>query len=233
MDAAFRDSTLELSSKLFTFLYTLIGIGFVTEIGVLFAVWKGERVTLSDNLGSYCASVSPVWAFIYLAFWDITISTLLCLLFVQRLFKAHLACKSMDDKTNNRWIRNIAKYVTLTVVGVCSTFIGLFIVAGTSWFSIAGIDSVINCWCVYLMYSQNGRLFVKICGKCHKCMGKCIYCCIQCKQGMEKSEFLAVYSRRETPVEMNESVKINETVRVSSASETHTATIQAEMEALC
>ena len=193
----FRESSqFKMSKTLFSFLYTLITLVSVAGIMILVFVWEGRRVIVGDDeFGNYCSGTAPLWAFVVGALFDSIISTLLCVLFVRQLFKVHLACRGMNDATNDKWIGNIAKYVTLTVVGVGSTFAVFFVFGLTAWFTFVAIDHSVNCWCIFLMYRYNRKLFRCICSGCYKCIGNCVYCCIQYSKDkeLEMTEFMHVY----------------------------------------
>merc|ERR1740131_216488 len=141
----------------------MICFGLALQLVVFSLVWRGKQV------GDYCASDAPVYAFGIMAIWDITMSATLSVMFIKRLFTAFLSVQGMDSKTNQRWIYKIAKYVTLTLVGVITTQLALLGVGLTSWLTLASADSIINTWCIFLMYKNNQRLFGTLCTRCHKC----------------------------------------------------------------
>ena len=103
-------------------------------------------------------------------------------------------------------------------------------VAITAWITVLAIDSVVNCWCVFLMYKYNQKMFRFICGGCHRCIVNCIYCCIQCRKGLEKEEFLQVYSPKATEsgteIELKMRTRLKVAIR-SSTDDARTSTLYA------
>ena len=79
----------------------------------------------------------------------------------------------------------VTKYITLTNVSIISTLICLLAVGMTSWIIFTVIDTMINSWCVLLMYSDNKKLFGKLCYHCN------IYCGHKCVETVTRS---SVYS---------------------------------------
>eukprot|EP01084_Bolivina_argentea_P264187 447422_1 len=226
MDVAFRlSAAFKMSNTIFTALYTLIIFGYVVQCILFIIFWDGTRYEFSGN--EYCTSVAPIWLFGIMAIWDLTMSSLLCSLFAHRLFKAHAQMQELNSKQTRKALSNIAKYVTITLVAVISTFIALFMAGITSWYTVAAIDSMINCLCVFVMYKKNQKIFTFVCGGCHNCVGSCFNRCIKNgKNGKNTQDsFLKIYSRSSTTLQTNisESIQVNSTAPISPPISTQTA----------
>ena len=120
--------------------------------------------------------------FLWTVIWDGVIS----ILFICGFFKAHKICESMHGQISNKWMSNIIKYIILTVIGSVTTFVILLELVINSWISGVAIDSIINCWCIFLMYNHNQKLFDFICCGCRQCIGNCIYFCVECNRDTKK-----------------------------------------------
>jgi len=212
IDVAFRNSQqFKMSSRVFTFLYAMILFGAALQFVVFSLFWRGRRV------GDYCASDAPVFTFGIMAIWDITMSATLTVMFIKRLFAAFLSVQGMDSKTNQRWLYKIAKYVTLTIVGVVTTQMALLGVGLTSWLTLASADSMINTWCIFMMYSKNRKWFTVLCTRCHRVTGMCIFCCAGCCNDLNREDFLGAYEEMATRTESQMAKSINLSTTDASA----------------
>ena len=116
-------------------------------------------------------------------------------------------------------ISRIAKYITLAIIGVNTTFFAMFFFGWLKWFTFVAIDLIINGWCVFLMYSTNTKLFNIFCGFCHKLTGYCFYRIIKCtklqnnddKDKASESQFLEVcgYEMTNIPSQTNTDTQQN------------------------
>ena len=201
LDVAFRYSAFKFSNKLFIFLYVLVTVAWITEV-LEYAIWgKGVLVESEEFNITFCGNLSPLFTFIYLACCDFCISSTLTILFVKRLFDAfYVNRQERNNKKLAQVTMKIARFVTLTIVGVTTTILALLIFALTSWFTAIALDLIINNHCIFLMYGKNQKYFNCICGPLHKYMGKCFICCYKkCKRsvGDNDEEFdedvIAVY----------------------------------------
>eukprot|EP01084_Bolivina_argentea_P022257 41363_1 len=178
LHVAFKDSTLKFTNKMFALLYSLIIISFSTQLAEYILFGNGKLYTDYDNKNNipYCISLCPHWTRIYNAFCDLIISVLLCVLFVKRLFKAFVLSQQFhNDAAIQVEISKIARYITLTIIGVTTTFMALILFAITTWFIWISIDIVINCYCIFLLYKANINSFNTMCGLCHVCVGYSFY----------------------------------------------------------
>jgi len=129
----------------------------------------------------------------YLACCDFCISSSLTTLFVKRLFDAfYVNHNNKNKKGLTKVTKEIARYVTLTIVGVMTTIIALLVFSLTSWFTAIAADLMINNHCIFLMYNENAKYFNCICGPFHKLVGKCFNFCIRCnakKSDGDEEEF--------------------------------------------
>ena len=174
LDVAFRNSQFQLNMKSFTFLYGLIGIGYVTQLIIVLLFWNGTMVT-SWGL-TYCAPDVDAWVFLVLVLWDFIVSCSMLYLFVKKLYQCQANRRSVSDREQTKFWSLVTKYVTLTDVGVLSTILGGFGIGATQWVVFTVIDTVINSWCVVLMYSDNKKMYDKLCFCCKKYCGQmCIY----------------------------------------------------------
>ena len=166
------------TTKLLTFLFALIAVGLMR--------------------------ISVMFVFSFWITWDIY-DILFCILYVTTLYKSRISCNNeMDNDSNNEWMTVIAKLMTLIFVSAGVTSIISYGYLITSWISFFGIGSIVNCWCVFLMYGNNQKLFECICGGCHKCIGKCVYFCV--KDSVEKQTFLKIYERNERDLVTNDEI---------------------------
>ena len=130
--------------------------------------------------------------------WDFyDINFLLCILYLATFYNVrNLSYNKMDNAdAKNQGNDNFAKYVTFISIAFGTTIIIQLGFAFTSCISLFAIDSIINCWCIYLMYDDNKQLFECICGGCQKCIGNCIFCCAHDEKGMAKEECLKSYNQ--------------------------------------
>lgn len=196
LDVAFRYSAFKFSNKLFIFLYILVVIAWITEV-LEYAIWgKGILVESETFNITFCGNLSPLFTFIYLACCDAFISTMLTILFVKRLLDAFYVRHNQKLKHITKITMDIARYVTLTIIGVMTTIIALLIFATTSWFTAIALDLIINNHCIFLMYSTNYKYFNCVCGPLHKLIGKCLsFCYKKCrnKDAGDEDDVIAVY----------------------------------------
>eukprot|EP01084_Bolivina_argentea_P151558 264531_1 len=198
LHVAFNDSMFKFSNTLFFVLYSIVVIAYISDI-LVYVIWGSGTKLYDNNSQPFCANSSPLWTLMYSAVCDLIISSLLCYLFVKRLFKAFFQCQELDKSKVLITISRIAKYITLTVIGVNTTFFALLFFGILKWFTFIALDLILNGWCVFLIYSKNKKLFNVFCGICHRGIGKCFYKCIQCTKAIdsnstqEKSQFLEVY----------------------------------------
>mmetsp|Transcript_55418 Transcript_55418/g.49900 ORF Transcript_55418/g.49900 Transcript_55418/m.49900 type:complete len:429 (-) Transcript_55418:35-1321(-) len=183
---AFKDSLFEFSNKLFIFLYLIMIISYTSQLlaYIIFGDGKLHIDYDKDNQIPYCISDCPMWIRLYNAFCDFIIMILLCVLFIRRLYKSFIL--SQQHNQNSSFvvceIAKIAQYITLTIVGVITTFIALILFGITSWFVWISIDIMINAWCILLMFKTNQKLFNKICCIFHKCVGYSFLKILECNQ---------------------------------------------------
>ena len=190
MDVAFHDSAFKYSKIMFSILYSLVIISCFSQLTIYIFFSKGQLITINQDLINkqqknyylthFCGNSTPFWVLIFSAILDLFLSSLLCGLFVQRLFKAFISVEHDNKNHVTKQLYKIAKYITLTIVGVTTTFCSLVIFGLTSWYILISIDLIINSWCVFLMYRKNRSSFNMLCGICHKCVGRTCFWCIQC-----------------------------------------------------
>ena len=175
LDVAFRDSMFEFSHKVFTFLYLLIIIAYITQLSLYIILGEGTYDVDEDDI-PFCVSIIPIWLRLYALVCDAVISTLLSILFIRRLFQAFI----MSRQHNNHHfveseLSKIAQYITLSIIGVLSTSIALILLSTTKWFVWMYLDLIVNCWCIFLIFRVNNRWFNVVCCVCHKCVGLSLY----------------------------------------------------------
>ena len=175
LDVAFRlSNTFKMSRIWFFILYGIIGTAWLTQQILISIFWRGVFIKAFDAV--FCATSAPLWMYWGgLAAWDLFISSLLCYLFITRLWKAQKRRSSVSSNEGSKFLHQIAKFVTITIVGVMTTLITFVLVGFTSWISLVALDTCVNAWCVFLMYGKNKNLFEKLCFSCHKCVE---YCCL-------------------------------------------------------
>eukprot|EP01084_Bolivina_argentea_P112394 200452_1 len=202
LDAAFRYSTFEFSSITFNILYILVFISYVSQLTIQILLGKGVKVYI-DSTSAYCAADSPYWIRIYYGLSDLLMSIFLTTLFIRGLFRAFVKCikktkKGVFNHQLYKQISKISQYVTLTIVGVNTTFASLLIFGIASWFWAISLDLIINCWCIFLMYRNNRYWFKIICGPLHRSIGKCCYRVVKNSSYLEETSFMSVFRMKTT-----------------------------------
>eukprot|EP01084_Bolivina_argentea_P258163 435124_1 len=159
-------------SRILLILYATIVIVLV----LLFSDTKLDPVT------NTCLSNLPIWIFGFYAIGDFVICTVISILFSRRLLLLNMAL-NFDDKTFNISREDctwdiLLKSSILTFIALFTTQISLILMivigVSTMWVSI---DSIINIWCIMLMFSVHTSLYSKICSKAESCISyKCLLC---------------------------------------------------------
>lgn len=131
---------------------------------------------------------------------DIVFGNVICISFSRKLLYVNMsltAAQIEDNHTSATVIKNynatmstwvlLKKSALLTYIGLISTFITMVccIVFGEEpiWISI---DTMINVWCIALMFRVHDNIYTNSCMKCQDCCItiKCIYCyacgCCRC-----------------------------------------------------
>ena len=159
--------------------------------------------------------------FLILISWDHIILTSLSLLYAATLYITRISSDNQteNDKLihNKRIVNIIAKFLVLGTVSVWKATAMVLRFAISSWISVVAIDSIINCWSIFLIYDHNKKIFHCICGSCHKCIEYYIYGCVQCVEDTEKDDFLEVYDYEGTEIELridtdNKNMKDDESI---------------------
>eukprot|EP00484_Ammonia_sp_Unknown_P020002 CAMPEP_0197030494 /NCGR_PEP_ID=MMETSP1384-20130603/9722_1 /TAXON_ID=29189 /ORGANISM="Ammonia sp." /LENGTH=356 /DNA_ID=CAMNT_0042459861 /DNA_START=35 /DNA_END=1105 /DNA_ORIENTATION=- len=174
LDVAFRCSAFKFSRTVFVFLYILVVFAWATS-NLEYIIWGDAiKVSIADLNLTWCASISPPFTLIYFAVCDVTICVFLTFLFSKRLLDAFYVKKQATNKQElNKVIKTVARYVTLSIVGVSTTVLSLLILAFTGNFAAMALDMIVNNHCIFLMYSVNLKYFHCVCGPLHSCIGKC------------------------------------------------------------
>ena len=223
MHVAFAGSVFKASTFMFAILYILVIVSYTTQQIMYIMYGNGKLITLyqdqytsqtdTDILHSYfihfCANSSPIWVLIFSAIWDLFMSSLLCGLFVHKLFKAFIAIERHNKKFVLKELYKIARYITVTIVDVTTTSVTLIIFGLTSWFILMSIDLIINSWCVFLMYRKNRRSFKRLCGICHKCVGRITFWCFQCMNVVEYTNEVKNVANSSNAINLKSSTKPN------------------------
>ena len=164
----------------------------LSSIGI-YSFWSSAVKLYDADNQPFCVPTSPFWTFIYLAVTDFVVSTLLAYLFVKRLarrctsFLVHVGASDRmflvhvgaSDRMTLKTISRIAKYVTLGIIGVSTTFFSLLLFGTLHHFTFIALDVFITGWCVLMMYARNARLFSLSCGRCHRLTGRCFFRCVR------------------------------------------------------
>ena len=180
LDVAFRDSYYSLGVKDFVFLYVLIAVGFIAQLITIIIVWRGIMVTQWDI--KFCAPDTPDWVFFFLVSWDALVSICTLYIFVKKLYQMQASRHSVSETDQLNFWTLVTKYITLTDVSIASTMVCLLAVGITSWITFSIMDTMINSWCVVLMYSDNKNLFNRMCYCCN------VYCGHKCVEGVTSSK---------------------------------------------
>ena len=142
---------------------------------------KGE-ILIND-----CLVLVPVWCSGLMAFSDLTICTVISVLFARRLLMLHVSCTekqtaeiSIPQKTSNAndsALEVIRKSTLLSLVALLTTELSLaLMVFGVTqlWISM---DCMVNCWCILLIFRLHDRIFQSLCCLCQRCIGvRCLSC---------------------------------------------------------
>ena len=146
-------------SKIFlTVLYTFIAVAFISD---------------------FVLSGFSCWTI-----WNIC-NILLCILYVATLYRLCIYSNDqMNYAINNQMVHDISTNAGLSLVAIGSTMVIWYGFSITSWISLFSIDSIINCWFVFLLCADNQKLLQCICCGCHKN-----------SIGMENGEFVELYER--------------------------------------
>eukprot|EP00484_Ammonia_sp_Unknown_P009709 CAMPEP_0197051950 /NCGR_PEP_ID=MMETSP1384-20130603/26506_1 /TAXON_ID=29189 /ORGANISM="Ammonia sp." /LENGTH=172 /DNA_ID=CAMNT_0042484579 /DNA_START=167 /DNA_END=682 /DNA_ORIENTATION=- len=150
LDVAFRSSSFKFSRKVFVFLYILVTLGWIS-CNVEYILFGGAvKVSTTEPFDTtYCESQSPYWTLLYFALCDLTLSLCLNVIFAKRLLDAFLMNRqSTDSQSGKRVIRNVARYVTLSIVSSTTTVISLLILATTGYFGAIALDMIVNNHCI-------------------------------------------------------------------------------------
>jgi len=169
LDVAFRySSEYRIPRSGFAALYGLIVFSFVAEMIIIIIFWAGEFVDIEGTL--YCATAAPEWTYGYLSSWDFIISATTAFLFVSKLWKVQSHRSSVDAKAISMFWTNVSKYMTLSIVGVLTTWATILTVKLLGWIILVAIDTSVNSWCVFLAYGANRKTFDRMCKYC-VCVG--------------------------------------------------------------
>ena len=184
-------------------------------LGLIWLILISTMILLLAD-GYYNSSVNacsldyPLWGNALAAFGDITICTIISILFSRRLLVINLTLKQntkmmpqstasndnigkvVENKERKSTILDVIQQDTTWRVLTKSTllsFIALFttemslILSGIliEYASIwCAIDTVINCWCVLLMFATHNGLYFVMCRKCEKCINVGWLSCYSC-----------------------------------------------------
>ena len=147
------------------------------------------------NETNACKADIPQWSTSIIIIADLIIMYLISTLFSRRLlllscsltslqfnnFTKHNKNNNKHDKTYDAYYRNVKiakKSTLLTLSAILTTILSLIVIGFLGQSSMcAAIDSMVNCWCIMLMFAIHNKLYNIICGKTELLIhSKCLSC---------------------------------------------------------
>ena len=129
-----------------------------------------------------CLPQVPMATPAVLSTFDLLISVTLCILLARRLMMVQ-----STSITNERDIKKynlLKRCLVLTLGAVISTQSSIIVMASSEPAAAWSVtDIAINSWCILLSFSDHNRLYFKICGPFHRCIGRvarCLACSMCC-----------------------------------------------------
>ena len=102
---------------------------------------------------------------------DLCVSLTISILFSRRLL-------SIESNTNNKKYTLLKRCLLLNIIAIISTQLTFVLIPTLGFASLwLSLDAAINSWCILLSFTEYNKIYWKVFGKLHNCIGhKCLLC---------------------------------------------------------
>ena len=173
-------------------------LGLHLGIGVTLTGLYGNGAIIETNGQYHCRGKYPIWLNLYAAVGDFIICTVISIIFARRLLllnigliwkKQELSKKDGNDVIDTMYDTMVddsmwellSKSTILSFVALFTTEISLICIGLLGWATFwGGINSMVDSWCIILMFVNYKRLYFVICGKLERLVTLNCLSCYSC-----------------------------------------------------